>query len=178
MKYSLDDIPGAYPYICAVTPLSSEDVIPENLKYAMYTMESDSKDEGIYIVEDSEIDLGLIVSVERNLERYLEIVTELLNWHEFKINEKPEKETEKEYVPEFPPKEERPEAQEKEAVKKKGFFGRIAEKIKNFFRKKAKRSEQRRSRGGDPGGGDLSRDSGGEGFGGDFGRNSGRRGSE
>lgn len=60
--------PDAYPYICAVTPLSSEDVIPENLKYAMYTMESDSKDEGIYIVEDSEIDLGLIVSVERNLE--------------------------------------------------------------------------------------------------------------
>lgn len=133
--------PDAYPYICAVTPLSSKDVIPENLKYAMYTMESDSKDEGIYIVEDSEIDLGLIVSVERNLERYLEIVTELLNWHEFKINEKPEKETEKEYVPEFPPKEERPEVQEKEAVKK-GFFGRIAEKIKNFFRKKPKEASR------------------------------------
>lgn len=128
--------PDAYPYVCAVTPLSSNETIPENLKYAMYSMESEPGDEGIYIVEDSEIDLGLIVSVERNLERYLEIITELLNWHELKMNEKPEKESEEEYVPEFPPQGERPEVQERENAKKKGFFARIIEKMKSFFKRK------------------------------------------
>lgn len=83
--------PDAYPYICAVTVFDKERAVPENLKYAMYSMESDSSDKGIYIVEDSEIDLGLITSVERNLERYFEIISELLAWHEIKMKEEPEK---------------------------------------------------------------------------------------
>lgn len=95
--------PDAYPYICAVTPFSTESEIPENLKYAMYSMESESEEPGIYIVEDSEIDLGLITSVERNLERYFEIITELLGWHERKMKEHPKKEKPVEkFVPEFP----------------------------------------------------------------------------
>lgn len=126
--------PDAYPYICAVTPFGTENEIPKNLKYAMYSMESDSETPGIYIVEDSEIDLGLIASVERNLERYFEIISELLNWHDVKMQEKPEKEPEGEFVPEFPPEEERPENQ----TKKKGFFRRILEKIKSFFKRKPK----------------------------------------
>ena len=55
--------PDAYPYICAVTCLQDDTRIPESLRYAMYTMESETKDDGIYIVEDSEIDLGLTASV-------------------------------------------------------------------------------------------------------------------
>ena len=117
--------PDAYPYICAVTSLNTA-AIPENLKYAMYSMETDLSEPGIYIVEDSEIDLGLITSVERNLERYLGIITEFLNWHDMKMKEKPEKEPEEEFVPEFLPEEDRPEKE----TKKKGFFGRILEKIK------------------------------------------------
>lgn len=125
--------PDAYPYICAVTPFSTDSQIPENLKYAMYSMESDVEEPGIYIVEDSEIDLGLITSVERNLERYFEIITELLNWHEQKMKERPKKkEPETEYVPEFPAPEERPE-NAPDARKKAGFFRRIIEKIKAIF---------------------------------------------
>ena len=57
-----------------------------------------------YIVEDSEIDLGLTASAERNLERYLEIISEVLTWHDIKMKEKPEKEPEGEFKPEFPPR--------------------------------------------------------------------------
>lgn len=121
--------PDAYPYICAVTPFSTESEIPENLKYAMYSMESESEEPGIYIVEDSEIDLGLITSVERNLERYFEIITELLGWHERKMKEHPKKEKPVEkFVPEFPEPEERPEA-EQTAEKKKGIVQKIKEKL-------------------------------------------------
>ncbi len=38
-------------------------------------------------VEDSEIDLGLLVSIERNIKRYLEFVTEYLTWHKEKMTE-------------------------------------------------------------------------------------------
>ncbi len=126
--------PDAYPYICAVTELGKETSVPEQLKYAMYTMESEAKDDGIYIVEDSEIDLGLTASVERNLERYFQIITEVLTWHDIKMKEKPEKkEPDEEFKPEFPPEPENP-AEEK----KKGFFGRLWEKVKSRFQKKPK----------------------------------------
>jgi hypothetical protein len=43
--------------------------------------------EAVYIIEDSEIDLGLLVSVERNLTRLLEIIADYLTWHETKLAE-------------------------------------------------------------------------------------------
>ena len=122
--------PDAYPYICALTQLQEGTEVPETLKYAMYTMESDVKDTGIYIVEDSDIDLGLTASVERNLERYLEIISEFLIWHADKMQEKPKKtEPAEEFQPEFPS-----EPEETSGKKKKGVFGRLWERIKGFFR--------------------------------------------
>ncbi len=64
---------------------------PEKLKGAMYTLSGKVDGSAIYIVEDSEIDLGLIASVERNLKRYFEIITEVLMWHEQKMAENPKK---------------------------------------------------------------------------------------
>ena len=128
--------PDAWPYICAVTQFQDGTQVPEHLKYAMYTMESDAADNGIYIVEDSEIDFGLTASVERNLERYLEIISEVLTWHDIKMKEKPEKEPEGEFKPEFPPEPETPVKH-----KKKGFFARLWEKICSFFRRKPKAEE-------------------------------------
>ena len=130
--------PDAYPYICAVTPFSTENKVPENLKYAMYSMESEAEEPGIYIVEDSELDLGLITSVERNLERYFEIITELLGWHENKMKERPKKEEPVEqFVPEFPTPEERQEAEANNG-KKKGIVQKIKEKLQAVFRKRSK----------------------------------------
>ena len=63
--------PDAYPYICAVTLVDTNHA-PEKLKGAMYTLSGKVDGSAIYIVEDSEIDLGLIASVERNLNRSCE----------------------------------------------------------------------------------------------------------
>ncbi|MDR0312281.1 MAG: hypothetical protein LBI14_01650 [Treponema sp.] len=41
-------------------------------------------EEAIYIIEDCEIDLGLLVSVERNLTRLFEIIADCLAWYELK----------------------------------------------------------------------------------------------
>jgi hypothetical protein len=38
-------------------------------------------DESIYIIEDCEIDLGLLVSIERNIIRLLEIIADYLSWY-------------------------------------------------------------------------------------------------
>lgn len=119
--------PDSYQYICAVTPYHLPEDMPENLKYAMYTLESDFDNTGIYVVEDSEIDLGLIVSVERNLKRYLETITEVLLWHDLKMKEQPQTEQPEEYVPEFD--------SEPSAEKKRGFFGRILSKVKSVWDK-------------------------------------------
>lgn len=132
--------PDAYPHICAVTQFQEGSEVPETLKYAMYTMESQDKDGAIYIVEDSDIDLGLTASVERNLERYLQIISEVLSWHEIKMKEKPvNKEPREEFKPEFP---EEPEGDAKKK-KKRGFLGRFWEKIKSIFKKKPKPEEEK-----------------------------------
>ena len=38
-------------------------------------------DSSIYIIEDSQLDIGLLVSVERNLHRIFAIICDYLNWH-------------------------------------------------------------------------------------------------
>ena len=39
----------------------------------------------IYIIEDSDVDMGLLESVDRNLNRLLAIVTDFLDWHQEKM---------------------------------------------------------------------------------------------
>lgn len=120
--------PDSYPYICAVTPMAAADGTTKNLNGAMYTVESDYDDTAIYIVEDSEIDLGLIASVERNLNRYFEMISEILTWHENKMNERPVREEEEGPSHEFEPLTE-------EEKNQGGFFKRIWKKIKGFFKR-------------------------------------------
>ncbi len=86
-------------YICALTDYNASANEYEQTRYAMYSVETDEscrymgitagsetqiEYRSIYIVEDSDIDLGLIESTERNLERYLQILAELLCWYEEK----------------------------------------------------------------------------------------------
>ena len=42
---------------------------------------NEAKPNAIYIVEDSNIDLGLLISFERNLQRFLEILADYLSWY-------------------------------------------------------------------------------------------------
>ena len=66
-------------YICAVTDVSGFDDT-DGLLYD-FVDNSDSENKYIYIIEDSVLDMGLIKSVERNLKRFLEIITDYLNWY-------------------------------------------------------------------------------------------------
>jgi hypothetical protein len=114
---------------------------PEKLKGAMYTLSGKVDGSAIYIVEDSEIDLGLIASVERNLKRYFEIITEVLMWHEQKMAENPEKESKPEdyetpFTPEAGKEEEAAKkAREKAEKENKRFLGKIKRKLRKFWEK-------------------------------------------
>lgn len=132
--------PDAYPYICAVTLVDTNHA-PEKLKGAMYTLSGKVDGSAIYIVEDSEIDLGLIASVERNLKRYFEIITEVLMWHEQKMAENPKKESKPEdyetpFTPEAGKEEEAAKkAREKAEKENKRFLGKIKRKLRKFWEK-------------------------------------------
>ena len=133
------------PYIVALTP--GEPGLP-------ITYRLDSEEEGllsekaIYIVEDSQLDVGLLVSVERNLDRILEIIADYLRWNDEMITESREKEKErlnpqKAVLLEIPADEEK--TGEAEEGKKKGFWARlkvwfkkIGQKIKGIFKRKKK----------------------------------------
>lgn len=133
----------AWPYLAVTT--SQTEKTKEALRGILYTLDVEKKGEEtdenassetedcIYIIEDSDVDMGLLESVDRNLGRILKILSDFLNWHDEKIHEvEPEEpEEEVEITIELPEEEE-----------KKGFFARIASwfrrlfrKIGNFFRK-------------------------------------------
>ncbi len=70
-------------YICALTDDSfigeSDDNRP--LTYSLSGDGYELKPNSIYIVEDSQLDLGLTVAVERNLERIFKIIYDYLDWN-------------------------------------------------------------------------------------------------
>ena len=66
-------------YLSASTALTPEE--QEQLEGIVHPLSGDIDPESIYILEDSQLDLGLIISIERNLERILEIVCDYLDWH-------------------------------------------------------------------------------------------------
>ena len=104
------------------------------------TSMSDENWDYIYVFEDSEIDLGLTVSVERYLDKYLEMIYDVLVWHTQKVHsgydpkddangdEAPEVEINLDVESPLPeqPKEEKP----------KGWFARFLEWLKELFESK------------------------------------------
>lgn len=84
----------------------------------------------IYIIEDSQLDLGLTVAVERNLERIFKIVDDYLDWHDEAVtnslNPPGDPEPPIRQTPDMPPVKEPPKSG---AVK-------LVEKIKEGFGKK------------------------------------------
>ncbi len=120
--------PDSWQYIYAVT--STKSLTPDASKNAMYAFEGPCEDDVFYILEDSEIDLGLIVSVDRNIKRYFEMICDVLSWHLEKMLEIPapkEEKDDKEKV-ESEPVNDEPE--------EKSFFQRIKDFFKNLFSSK------------------------------------------
>ncbi len=128
-------------YICAVTDTSFVTDDQQPLTYTLANDGCEINKNSIYIIEDSQLDLGLTVAVERYLERIFKIVHDYLDWHTQTLADslKPPPEPKPAITfEELPPEDEEPE----EDGKKKGFFGRLWEKIKGIFKKKPKDDEQ------------------------------------
>ena len=127
------------PYICAVCPgaVHSE----EERNFLTYSLSGEKlSGNSIYIIEDSQLDLGLISAVERNLERIFQIVTDYLNWHKDYLKKSLEPEPPAEpvtFTTEVP--------EEAEEKKKKGFFRRGIDAVKGFFRRIFRRKKKNAS---------------------------------
>ena len=120
-------------FISAVTPGSYD----APLTYSLALGEGiENGEKCIFIVEDSQLDIGLLIAVERNANRILQIISDYLAWNDEQIalsidrqNEKPEEKKADRfdvYADDASPEE------------KKGFFGRIADWFKGLFKKKEK----------------------------------------
>ena len=127
------------PFIAALTDTSfmeeKEDADSKEVSPLTYTISGEEpyySKNSIYIVEDSQLDLGLTVAVERNFERILQILDDYIDWHNEMLENSlvpPEEETERVFDL---------ISKDKEPPKKPGFFKRIAQKVKSVFTKKNK----------------------------------------
>lgn len=122
------------PFISAVTPGSYD----APLTYSLNLEEGlESAEKCIFIIEDSQLDIGLLIAVERNVNRILQIISDYLAWNDEQIAESIRKQNE-------PAAEKVSDgfdvyAEDAPQEKKKGFFGRIGAWFKNLFKKKDKK---------------------------------------
>ena len=77
--------PNTWHYL-AVMATRPED-IEGMLNYMVYELHGDVEDEYIYIVEDSDMDLGLLEAVEKNFMKFMEILSDFIMWHFEKMRE-------------------------------------------------------------------------------------------
>lgn len=123
-------------YIVATTDTSH---LPDDcchpLTYLMSGEGYEVSRNSIYIIEDSRLDLGLTIAVERNLRRIFEIIQDYLDWHIEVLDESMQEPEPPPPVPVYDDKD------GKGKPKKRGILGalsRLAEKIRNLFKRKGK----------------------------------------
>lgn len=113
--------PDAWPYL-AVLSARPEDVEGMLDKFN-YHVDGSIDDGMIYIVEDSDMDLGMLEAIDNNLMRFFEIMSDYLEWHFEKMKESPAKDP---VLSEIEPLKD-------EETKRKNFFSRIAKRIMRLF---------------------------------------------
>ncbi len=123
------------PFISAITP--GVHTAPVTYSLAL-EYEIENADKCIFIIEDSQLDIGLLVAVERNIKRIFQIISDYLTWNEEQIAESLRK---KEEPAEERAEAEAPSAEETEPEKKRGFFGRIFDWCKGLFKKKSRKTD-------------------------------------
>ena len=112
--------PDAWQYLSVLTVRPSD--IEGMLNYMVYNVDGNLSEEYIYIVEDSDLDLGLLDAVNRNLSKLFEILCDFLDWHFEKMRE-PER------LDPVPEKIKMPA----EAEKRRNLFLKIADRIRRLF---------------------------------------------
>ncbi len=78
--------PGGWPYLAVLT--GKPEGLDEKVRLLTPELEGSDPGDALYIIEDSELDLGLLDSVTRNLPRLFEILDDYLSWHMEKLEEK------------------------------------------------------------------------------------------
>ena len=121
------------PFISAITPGNYEAPITYNLEFEDGVEVSDKC---IYIIEDSQLDIGLLIAVERNISRIFQIISDYLAWNEEMIAESLREPEEAEE-----PKVEETETSEETEPKKKNVFARAWDWVKGLFKRKNKKGK-------------------------------------
>jgi len=116
--------PHAHSYVVALTADEHRE-----FGHLLTNLEGDVDPSGIYIVEDSMVDLGLIVAVERNWDRFMEMITDYLTWVTTPVEEpeEPASRAEEAFVLEFP--------EIPVPAKKKGWARRLWAKVTGLFKR-------------------------------------------
>lgn len=111
--------PQDYHYIAVL--IASPEAFEEGV---LPRFESPCADNSIYIVEDSLIDIGLLSSIDRTIERLLELCWDYLDWHGSMMlgNEEESESWDTSEEPSYV-----------EPSKRKGFFGRLASRVRSMF---------------------------------------------
>ena len=123
-------------YISAVTPGNYDAPLTYSLELAKDLVNADKC---IFIIEDSQLDIGLLIAVERNVNRIFQIISDYLTWNDEKIAESMNKKdapTEEKISDSFDVY-----AEDEKPEKKKGLFRRIGDWLKNLFKKKKKKDK-------------------------------------
>jgi hypothetical protein len=115
------------PYIVALTDVN--DVTEDEVNPLTYSLELPYENNGnsIYIIEDSYLDMGLLIAVERNLKRILQIIEDYLSWNKRAIA-----------LSLRPPKEDEPVKMDPSQVDFEEGKGKPDNIIKRFFKVLAK----------------------------------------
>ncbi len=123
------------PFISAITPGSYD----APLTYSLALGEDvETSNQCIFIVEDSQLDIGLLIAVERNISRIFQIISDYLSWNEEQIEES---------LPKPPSADadtassDADTATDGKPEKKLGFFGKIGAWFNGLFKKKDKKGK-------------------------------------
>lgn len=126
------------PFISAVTVGDSE--LPSTYSLSINDVET-SYENCIFIIEDSQLDIGLLVAVERNIERIMQIISDYLSWNKEKIEASITGENTSESEPKCEAAEEvsaEADEEKKKTGKIREKFGKFLEKLKSLFKKNKK----------------------------------------
>lgn len=126
------------PFISAVTVGERELPLTYGLEI---TEENADYSKSIFIIEDSQLDIGLLVAVERNLDRIMQIISDYLSWNQQKIEGR-EEEPIIVIEPEQDESESSPTEQTTEKSNKKNPIDKIGGWFKSVFKKSKKKSDQ------------------------------------
>ena len=77
--------PDAWQYIAVIT--RRPEGIDGMLNHIVYQVEGELENGYIYIIEDSDIDLGLLEAIDRSITQIMEIIADFLDWHFDKMRE-------------------------------------------------------------------------------------------